>query len=212
LPLIDAQFLLFLTASLALVVAPGPDSIYVLTRGVGGGRKVGLVSAVGVCSGLLVHTAFAAVGISAVLAQSALAFSVVKYVGAAYLVYLGVRTLLNRGGLDLSRSPEARDFGMPGVFWQGFAVDVLNPKPALFFLAFLPQFADPAAGSVALQILLLGLVFVGMDLACLASVALFSGAAGEWIKARPRFADGLRWATGCVLVGLGLRLALPERT
>ena len=154
----DANLLLFFTASLALIVAPGPDMLYVLTRGVTQGRPAGLVSAAGVCSGILVHTAFAAVGLSTILAQSAVAFSVVKYVGAAYLVYLGVRTILDREGFA-APGQEAERARLATVFHQGVLSNVLNPKVALFFLAFLPQFVDPRAGSAGFQMLAFGAAF-----------------------------------------------------
>jgi threonine/homoserine/homoserine lactone efflux protein len=205
----DTNLLLFVTASLALIIVPGPDMIYVLTRGVSQGRVAGLVSAVGVCSGVLVHTAFAALGLSAILAQSALAFSVVKYAGAAYLFYLGVRTILDREGFaPPERAARAR---LQVVFRQGVLSNVLNPKVALFFLAFLPQFVDPAAGAAGLQMLGFGVAFTLMGLAVLSVVALTSGALGERLRSSPSLAGVLRWLTGSVLVALGLRLAIPER-
>ena len=205
----DTNLLLFVTASLALIVVPGPDMIYVLTRGVSQGRTAGLISATGVCCGVLVHTSFAAVGLSAILAQSALAFSVVKYAGAAYLLYLGVRTVLEREGFA---APErARRARLSIVFRQGILSNVLNPKVALFFLAFLPQFVDPAAGATGLQMLGFGMAFTLMGLAVLSVVALTSGVLGERLRSNPSFAGILRWLTGSVLVALGLRLAVPER-
>ena len=205
----DTNLLLFVTASLALIVVPGPDMIYVLTRGVSQGRTAGLISATGVCCGVLVHTSFAAVGLSAILAQSALAFSVVKYAGAAYLLYLGVRTVLDREGFA---APErARRARLSIVFRQGILSNVLNPKVALFFLAFLPQFVDPAAGAAGLQMLGFGIAFTLMGLAVLSVVALTSGVLGERLRSNPSFAGILRWLTGSVLVALGLRLAVPER-
>lgn len=207
--MLDTNLLLFFTASLALIVVPGPDMIYVLTRGVSQGRPAGLVSAAGVCSGVLVHTGFAAVGLSAILAQSAVAFSVVKYAGAAYLVYLGVRTILDREGFaSPGRAERAR---LSVVFRQGVLSNVLNPKVALFFLAFLPQFVDPETGSAGLQMLAFGAAFTLISLAFMSVIALCSGALGEWLRSRPSFADALRWLTGSVLVALGLRLAIPER-
>ena len=205
----DTNLLLFVTASLALIVVPGPDMIYVLTRGVSQGRTAGLISATGVCCGILVHTSFAAVGLSAILAQSALAFSVVKYAGAAYLLYLGVRTVLDREGFA---APErARRARLSIVFRQGILSNVLNPKVALFFLAFLPQFVDPAAWAAGLQMLGFGIAFTLMGLAVLSVVALTSGVLGERLRSNPSFAGILRWLTGSVLVALGLRLAVPER-
>jgi threonine/homoserine/homoserine lactone efflux protein len=207
--LADTNWVLFLTASLVVILAPGPDNILVLTRGVAQGRSAALVSASGASLGLVVHSGFAAVGLSALLAQSAVAFSVVKYVGAAYLVYLGVRALLDRRGFAMQRG----EGPMPlrRVFTQAVASNVLNPKIAVFFLAYLPQFADPATGGTALQLLALGLVFALLTLAIFSAIAVFSGTVGSWLRSRPKFADGLGWLTGGVLILLGLRLALQER-
>ncbi len=207
--LADTNLVLFLTASLVVILAPGPDNILVLTRGVVQGRSAALVSAAGASLGLVVHSGFAAVGLSALLAQSAVAFSVVKYVGAAYLIYLGVRALLDRRGFAVQRG----EGPMPlrRVFTQAVASNVLNPKIAVFFLAYLPQFADPATGGTALQLLALGLVFALLTLAIFSAIAVFSGTVGSWLRTRPKFADGLGWLTGGVLILLGLRLALQER-
>jgi threonine/homoserine/homoserine lactone efflux protein len=207
--LADTNLVLFLTASLVVIVAPGPDNILVLTRGVAQGRSAALVSAAGASLGLVVHSGFAAVGLSALLAQSAVAFSVVKYVGAAYLIYLGVRALLDRGGFAVQRGEGP--IPLRRVFTQAVASNVLNPKIAVFFLAYLPQFADPDTGGTALQLLALGLVFALLTLAIFSAIAVFSGTVGVWLRDRPKFADGLGWLTGGVLILLGLRLALQER-
>jgi threonine/homoserine/homoserine lactone efflux protein len=161
--LVETNFVLFLTASVALIVAPGPDNILVLTSGVAQGRGDALVSAIGTSLGLVVHSVFAAVGLSALLAQSAVAFSVIKYVGAAYLVYLGVRALLSREGFAI-RADDAPSPRLGSILVQAFATNVLNPKVALFFLAFLPQFVGPDAGSAAQQLLLLGMTFALLGL------------------------------------------------
>ena len=207
--LVETSFVLFLTASLVVIVAPGPDNILVLTRGVAQGRGAALVSAAGASLGLVVHSVLAAVGLSALLAQSVVAFSVVKYVGAAYLIYLGVRALLDRGSFALPRGEGP--MGLGKVFMQAVASDVLNPKIAVFFLAYLPQFADPATGGTALQLLALGLIFALLTLAIFGALALFSGSIGSWLGTRPGFAGWLGWLTGGVLIGLGLRLALQDR-
>lgn len=206
----ETNLLLFLTASLALIATPGPDMIYVISRGVAQGRGVGLVSAWGTCTGLVVHTALAAAGLTALLRSSATAFTVVKYAGAAYLIYLGVKTLLRRERFDVGESavPAA---GSGKIFLQGVLSNVLNPKIALFFLAFLPQFVSPASGSAALQMLVLGLTFTVLSLAVFNAIAYFSGTLGGWLGRKPAFAGVLRWFTGSVLIGLGLRLALPAR-
>lgn len=206
----DMNLALFLTASLALIATPGPDMIYVVTRGVAQGRRVGLVSAWGACAGLIFHTALAAAGLSALLRSSATAFMVVKYVGAAYLIYLGVKAFLSRESFSVAGGtvPKA---GLRKVFFQGVASNVLNPKIALFFLAFLPQFVHPATGSAASQMLVLGLTFTLLALVIFNVIAYFSGTLGELLCKKPALANALRWFTGSVLVGLGLRLALPNR-
>jgi threonine/homoserine/homoserine lactone efflux protein len=206
----DANLLLFLTASLIVIVAPGPDNILVLTRGVTLGRRAALVSATGTSVGLVSHSLFAAAGLSALLAQSAVAVSVVKYAGAAYLIYLGLKTFLSKKSLALCGETGLTK-GLGSVFLQGVASNVLNLKVALFFLAFLPQFVGPDAGSAVLQMLALGVVFALLGLLSLTLVAYFSGTLGERLGGSPRFASALRWFSGSVLVGLGLRLALPER-
>ena len=206
----ETNIALFLVASLALIATPGPDMIYVVTRGVAQGRRAALVSTCGVCSGLAVHTSFAAIGLSALLAQSAVAFSVVKYAGAAYLIYLGLKTFLSKKSLALCAETRPTK-GLGSVFLQGVASNVLNPKVALFFLAFLPQFVSQDARSAVLQMLALGVVFALLGLLSLTLVAYFSGSLGERLEGSPRFASALRWFSGSVLFGLGLRLALPER-
>jgi threonine/homoserine/homoserine lactone efflux protein len=209
----DTNLALFVAASLAVIVAPGPDNIYVLTRGIAQGRKVALASAWGMCSGLLFHTTLAAVGLSAILARSAGALSLVKYIGAAYLVYLGIRALLSREEF----SPSAEKIftvKLRNFFLQGLTMNLLNPKVAVFFMAFLPQFVSPSvgtAGSAALRLVALGLVFALLSVVIFSVIALFSGVVGDRLSRNPRFATALQWSTAFVLVGLGVRLALSGR-
>jgi threonine/homoserine/homoserine lactone efflux protein len=207
--LFDTGWILFLTASLIVIAAPGPDNILVLTRGVTLGRRAALVSAAGASVGLVCHSLFAAAGLSALLAQSAVAFSVVKYAGAAYLIYLGIAALLSRERFVLA-DRDAPPLGLGSVFTQAVASNVLNPKIAVFFLAYLPQFADPSAGT-APQLLVLGMTFALLTWAIFSVVAFFSGGLGAWLRSRPRVAGSLGWLTGSVLIYLGLKLALPER-
>jgi threonine/homoserine/homoserine lactone efflux protein len=208
--LLDANIALFVAAALAVIVAPGPDNIYVLTRGATQGREVALASAWGMCSGLLFHTTLAAVGLSAILARSAVAFSVVKYAGAAYLIYLGLRTLVSKEEF-VSSAEEPPTVRLGNFFLRGLTMNLLNPKVAVFFLAFLPQFAGPATDGAALRLLALGLIFALLSLAVFSAIALFSGALGDRLSRNPRYASVLRWLTGSILVGLGLRLVLLER-
>lgn len=201
-----SSLLLFLTAALALIATPGQDNLYVLTRGVAQGRRAALVSSWGVCAGLLVHTTLAAVGLSAILASSAAAFQVVKYAGAAYLMYLGVKTLLDREGFSIPEGGRSTT-RLRSIFLQGMLSNVLNPKVALFFLAFLPQFAGSGdAGSF----LALGAMFTLLTLVFTGFVALSSGALGGWLRSSPGLARALRYGAGGILVGLGARLALTD--
>jgi threonine/homoserine/homoserine lactone efflux protein len=197
---------LFAGASLALLLVPGPAVLFIVARSIEQGRGAGLVSMLGVQVGALVHVAAAALGISALLVQSALAFGVVKYAGAAYLVYLGLRRLLARERLEVGseRVPRARGW----LFREGIIVNVLNPKAALFFVAFLPQFVDPEGGAVALQVTALGLLFIALAVVSDGMYALAAGAAAEWLRRSARFVRAERWVSGSVLVGLGLTTAV----
>ena len=202
----DTNLALFVMASLAVIVAPGPDNVHVLTRGIAQGREVALASAWGMCSGLLFHTTLAAIGLSAILAQSAVAFSIVKYAGAAYLVYLGVRVFLSRE--EAPSAEETPAVNLRSFFFRGLTMNLLNPKVAVFFLAFLPQFASSATDGVALRLVAFGLIFALLSVVVFSAIAIFSGVVGDRLSRKPRFATALQWLTGCVLIGLGLRLAL----
>jgi threonine/homoserine/homoserine lactone efflux protein len=208
--LLDTNIVLFVAVSLAVIVAPGPDNIYVVTRGVAQGREVVLASAWGMCSGLLFHTTLAALGLSAVLARSAAAFSVVKYAGAAYLIYLGVSALLSKEEFVPSAGEETAA-RLERFFLKGLTMNLLNPKVAVFFLAFLPQFVNPGTSDVALQLVALGMIFALLSVLVFSTFALFSGLLGDRLSSNPRYASALRWLTGCVLISLGLRLALSGR-
>ncbi len=196
-------------ASLALTLTPGPAVLYIVARGVEDGRVAGFVSAFGIAAGGLIHILFAAVGLTAILASSAAAFSVVKWLGVAYLVWLGLSRLLGKDEPSTETTTERRN--LPDVFWQGVVVDILNPKVALFFLAFLPQFVDPALGSAWLQIMALGLTFSAVGLCTDSLYALLSGTASDWIKRRYESADfrrGQRFFSGGVYLALGLATAV----
>jgi threonine/homoserine/homoserine lactone efflux protein len=199
-----STFALFVVAALVLLIVPGPSVLYIVARSVEGGRTAGLVSVLGVQTGALVHIAFAALGLSAILASSAVAFSVVKWLGAAYLVWLGLRRIFGRDDEEdeVAVEPER----LSRVFSQGVIVNTLNPKTALFFLAFLPQFVDPARSAAWVQILLLGATFVILALCSDGLYALLSGTAGGWLRRRMKSADfrrGQRYVSGGVLIALG---------
>jgi RhtB (resistance to homoserine/threonine) family protein len=200
----------FLSAGILLNLAPGPDTFYILARSGAEGRAVGVASALGIAAGSIVHTMAAALGLSVLLSTSPLAFDVVRYAGAAYLVYLGARMLIARAS-GSTQTSDARGRGAYAAFRQGMLTNVLNPKVALFFLAFLPQFIAPAALHAKLGFVALGLSFVATGLAWCLVLALAGAAIGAWLRARPRFGSWLDRICGAVFVGLGIRLALQQR-
>jgi threonine/homoserine/homoserine lactone efflux protein len=202
-----SQLLFFVTTAAILLAIPGPAVLYIVGRSVGQGRNAGLVSALGIGVGTLIHTAAAAVGLSALLVSSATAFSVVKYLGAAYLVYLGVQRLRSKESLAAASDTAAPRVTLARVFSQGIVVNVLNPKTALFFFAFLPQFIDPARGHVATQILSLGILFASMGTASDCLWALFSGSVAGWLRNNQRWMRNERYVSGGILISLGLATA-----
>jgi threonine/homoserine/homoserine lactone efflux protein len=203
------SLLLFIGAGLLLNVTPGPDLLYILGRSVSQGRAAGIVSALGIGAGCLVHVVAAALGLSTLLLALPHAYDLVRWAGALYLVYLGVRAF--RSGQAALEVAALAPVPLRRVFFQGALTNVLNPKVALFFLAFIPQFADPARGPLAPQFLLLGTLFdVNGTLVCLA-FALFASRVGEWLRTRYGVSRLLNRATGGLFLLLGLRLALLER-
>ena len=203
------NFSLFIVASWILIITPGPDLIYVMTRGLSLGRKAGIVSALGVIVGILIHTLFAAFGLSIVLKTSALAFMIIKFIGAIYLIYLGIKTLINKNSFKLVKSTTIQSWQT--LFIQGVLSNVLNPKVALFFLAFLPQFINPDIGNITIHIVILGIIFAIFGLIFLVMVGYFSGSLGRFLFARKSVVDKIRWFTGSVLIMLGLRLVFIEQ-
>ena len=205
-----AKFALFITVSWALILVPGPDMLYVITRGMTHGRRAGMLSAIGVVCGILVHTLAAALGLTVIFQTSALAFLIVKYVGAVYLVYLGIKAWREKSVIGLPVSPPSASSHQ--LFWQGVLSNVLNPKIAIFFLAFLPQFVDRGSSQVTLQLIALGLTFAFLGLLFLLVVGYSSGTIGRWITRRPKYAQFLGRLSGGILVALGVRLALTENS
>ena len=203
--------LLFLGASMALTVAPGPDNIFVVTQGLSRGRRAAIVTAWGMCSGVTVHTLAAAAGISALFYSSALAFQVVKYAGAAYLLYLAWQAVREGGLLALPAAAAVDAPSGVALFRRGFVMNVLNPKVALFFLAFLPQFTNRSAGGIPLQMVLLGFLFMAQALVIFTLIGFFSGSVGGWISKRPRAGQYFAWLAAGIFALLGVRLALAER-
>ena len=201
---------LFAVAAVTLLLIPGPAVLYIVTRSVDQGRAAGLASVCGVHVGTLLHVAAAALGLSALLVSSATAYDTVRWLGAAYLVWLGVRRLLARDE-DVpaaAAGPGARRPGLGRIFAQGVVVNVLNPKTALFFFAFLPQFVDTSRGSVPFQVVVLGAAFVLLGLLSDGAYALLASTGAGWLRRRPRVARTSRLVSGGVLISLGVTTAL----
>jgi len=203
-----ASFSTFLFAALMLNIAPGPDMVYVMARSVGQGRLAGFVSAFGIFAGCLAHMLAAALGIAALLRSSVLAFQAIRYAGAAYLLYLGIRFLFQP-----AKPTHLQQFdrsNLRSIFLQGVVTNVLNPKVALFFLAFLPQFVDTKCGSVALQVVFLGMIFNTSGTLVNLAVAYAASGLGELFRQNPSLARVQHRLTGCVCVGLGIRVAISD--
>ena len=203
-----SHFSLFVLASLAVLLAPGPNVMYVIARSMNQGRKAGVASVLGLEMGTLLQVGAAALSISAIVLSSALAFDVIKYLGAGYLIHLGIRKSMERdtlGATTLNHSANLRR-----VFGQGVLVGVLNPKTALFFLAFFPQFVDPARGNVELQTLLLGLFFIGLAIITDGGYVLLAGSFGRWLSRSKHFDKGQRYFAAIMFIGLGVSAALTD--
>jgi threonine/homoserine/homoserine lactone efflux protein len=200
----------FAGSALALLVIPGPAVFYITTRSASQGRRAGLVSVLGVHTGTFVHVLAAVVGLSALLVASAVAFSAIKLAGALYLIVLGVRTLLGRR--TTAESADVPRRALRRLYLDGVVVNVLNPKTALFFLAFLPQFVRPGHGPVWTQTLVLGLVFMVLGMMSDTAYAIGGAHAGRWFSRRRGLPRGGRYVEGVILVGLGLTaVAIPHR-
>ncbi|NVO00661.1 MAG: LysE family translocator [Geobacteraceae bacterium] len=202
------MFYSFFLASVALTVAPGPDNIFVLSQGILRGRRAAIITALGMCSGITVHTTAAALGISAIFYSSAALFNLVKYAGALYLLYLAYKTFRSSSSFSLATSSE---LGSSALFRRGLVMNLLNPKVALFFLAFLPQFVTPAAGNVPFQMILLGVLFMIQASVIFSLIGWFSGSIGTVLQENPKLSRYFDLLTSGVFAALGLRLALTER-
>jgi threonine/homoserine/homoserine lactone efflux protein len=201
-----SRLYLFMGSALVLLLLPGPAVLYITTRSATQGRLAGLVSVLAIETANFIQAIAAALGLSAILLSSALAFDVVKYLGAAYLVYLGVRKLFAFDNRMEDETIERESLSR--IYWQGFAVNILNPKTALFFFAFLPQFVDPAKGNIVGQNLLLGAVFVGMAIITDSMYALLASSVAGGLSRNRRFKKGGRYFAGLIYVGLGITTAL----
>jgi len=203
-------YLLFVAASFVLVLVPGPDMAYMLTRTLAQGRRAGVMAALGINAGAYVHLIAAVAGLSALLLASATAFLIVKWAGAAYLVYLGVRALLSRAATSELAGGELRGRSLRAVFWQGFWSDVLNPKVAVFYVALLPQFVEPAAGHPTAQLILLGVTSNVLAIAINLVLVMLAARLTAGLRRNATVALWLQRTMGALFVGLGLRLAAAK--
>jgi threonine/homoserine/homoserine lactone efflux protein len=206
-----STYAIFIATALALLAIPGPAVLYVVSRSIDQGRSAGLSSVLGITTGTVVHVTLATVGLSSLVLASKVAFDAVRYVGAAYLIFLGVRRLLTRQVEEdtANRAPRSRR----DLYTQGLIVNLLNPKTIVFIFAFIPQFVDVNAGHVWLQILLLGLTFAGLGLASDSLYAVVAGTVADRLRGTPVIARVERWFGGSVLIGLGVAAAIvaPHR-
>jgi len=204
------NFWVFALAGLMLNITPGNDMLYVIARSTSQGVKAGIVSSLGVMAGCLVHVLFAVFGVSALIANSALAFSIIKYTGAAYLLYLGIKALLSKESVIEIKS-DLNKISYSKMFWQGVVTNALNPKVAMFFLAFLPQFVDVHHGNTAMQFLFLGVWFDVSGTLVNILVAVLFGKIGAWLSKSAKFVKWQYRLTGSLLIALGIKVAMSSR-
>jgi len=201
---------MFALTGLILNLTPGNDMLYVIGRSSGQGTKAGVISALGIGAGCIVHILAAVIGLSALIAQSALAFDIIKYLGAGYLVYLGIKSVVSKKhSIHIERNLKPLSYNK--IFWQGVITNVLNPKVALFFLAFLPQFISVHEGNTSWQILFLGIWFDAVGTIVNVLVALLFGRIGSWLSKSPRIVQWQERITGMLLIGLGIKVALSSK-
>ena len=204
------NFWVFALAALMLNLTPGNDMLYVAARSTSQGVKAGIISSLGIMVGCLVHVVAAVIGISAIIAGSAVAFNIMKYLGAGYLIYLGIRSVLSKRKSIVVRR-ELKPLSNRKIFLQGVITNVLNPKVALFFLAFLPQFIHPESKSAHWQILFLGIWFDAGGTLVNIIVAMLFGKIGKWLSQSPRFVQWQERITGIMLIALGIKVAVSSR-
>ena len=201
---------MFIAASFLLCLAPGPDNIYVLTQGMTKSKKAAIITTLGLASGLIIHTSAAAFGISVIFQTSEVAFNIVKYAGAAYLLYIAYQAFKHRNEkLDLSVQNSSSE--LKKLYVKGFIMNILNPKVSIFFLAFLPQFVTPANGNVPMQMITLGLVFMALTVVVFSSIGIAGNMLSSKLLEKPNIVKYMNILTSFVLVGLGLKLALSQR-
>jgi threonine/homoserine/homoserine lactone efflux protein len=194
---------------LPLIFTPGPDIIYITTRGIAQGRQAALISTLGVCTAYIVHTLLAVLGLTALVYASETLFSLVRYAGAAYLLYLGIKAIRSKSQIEFKADKSL--LSNQRMFLTGVATSVINPKGILLFFSYFPQFVVPEAGNVIVQLFVIGTLFTMMCGLVYSAYGLFSGAIGERLSTTPRIADLMKWLTGSVMIGLGMRLALQDK-
>jgi len=199
---------LFVVTAALLAIAPGPDVIYVLTRGVSQGPRAGLAAAIGFATGCIFHTTLAALGVAALIRSSDVAFNLVRYAGAAYLAWIGIQALRHRSSFSIEGASDVK--ALATIYRQSVIGNMLNPKVTLFFLAFLPQFVNMQAGHVGWQMALLGVIFMIVTAVVFGAVALFSGWIGAWVRGKPVIGERLNVFAGLTFIALGIRVALPD--
>lgn len=202
------KLLLFCTTVIPLALTPGPDVIYILTRGIAQGRRAALISVLGVCSGYLVHTLLSVLGLSALIYASAGLFNAVKYAGSIYLIYLGIGML--RSKAPIAALGDTQQFSVRRMFLTGMTTSLLNPKGLLLFFAFFPLFVDPQSGDVPRQLFVIGILFTLIVAATCSMYGLLSGSIGNSLSRNPMIGRVMKWLTGTVFIGLGLRMALAR--
>jgi len=205
----QSQLIYFIAASAALTILPGPDILFVLTQSISQGKKAGVATASGLCTGVLVHTTAAALGISALVYKSAIAFEIVKYAGAAYLLYLAWRALKESG--ELISSAPVREADAFALYKRGIFMNILNPKVALFFLAFLPQFVNIESGNVPIQMIFLGIIFMIQAWLIFSAISVFAGIIGDKITQKPGIGKYINWGKAGIFTVIGVKLALSHK-
>lgn len=205
----QSQLIYFIAASAALTLLPGPDILFVITQSISQGKKAGIATASGLCTGILAHTTAAALGVSALVYKSALAFEIVKYAGAAYLLYLAWQAL--KESEELVSSAPIRETNNFALYKRGIFMNVLNPKVALFFLAFLPQFVNIGSGSVPMQMIFLGIIFMIQAWLIFSLISVFAGTVGERIIQKPGISRYIKWGKAGIYTCIGIKLALSQK-
>ena len=204
------NLILFFLASLLLALAPGPDNLFVLAQSAQHGRRTGLTVTLGLCTGLLIHTSAVALGVAAIFRASALAFDLLKYIGAAYLLYLAWQAFHAQQAVISLSGNTGTGFGR--LYRRGIIMNVTNPKVSIFFLAYLPQFTDPEKGGLILQMFMLGFIFITATILVFGGISLVAGAIGEYLRQSTRVQKILDWLAGTIFTALAIKLAVTQRT